>query len=483
VSLRRVATEAGQRNCNALQYHFGTRELLIDAIVEARMTPLNQRRRALLEEALGRTKGKPSAEDLVVALVVPMVEQLLDVERGSSYVRFMGELFARGEAKGALATPRPWNDAFFETVAHLRRALPSIPEDVLGTRIFLMAGQMVQGHGSGRARGARPRRRRPVGSRHALRGAAGGLRGGCPGCAEPRLAGGARGTRARRAPACDEHGGALVSRRVAIVTGASSGIGYATALQLAQGGFDVVLSARREELLHELARAVEAHGAKAHVVAADLAEGADTTHLAQSALERFGEVDLLVNNAGYGPPFPLEQMDRDALRHVFDVNLLAGMQLVGELTPMWRARGGGRVINMSSLTRYVASPVTSAYAATKAGMEAATRALRIELAPWNVQLSVIIPGFVDTPTFDKAREAGREAREDRANPYQAYLERLDGFAQTQLVRAISPDAVARVVLKAANAKRPQERYFVPFSSRVAALTLGGMPASLDAKRS
>lgn len=269
-----------------------------------------------------------------------------------------------------------------------------------------------------------------------------------------------------------------MSRRVAIVTGASSGIGYATALQLAQGGFDLVLSARREDLLRELARAVEAHGATAHVVAADLAEGADTTHLAQSALERFGQVDLLVNNAGYGPPFPLEQMDRDALRHVFDVNLLAGMQLVGELTPMWRARGGGRVINMSSLTRYVASPVTSAYAATKAGMEAATRALRIELAPWNVQLSVIIPGFVDTPTFDKAREAGREAREDRANPYQAYLERLDGFAQTQLVRAISPDAVARVVLKAANAKRPQERYFVPFSSRVAALTLGGMPASL-----
>ena len=144
VSLRRVATEAGQRNCNALQYHFGTRELLIDAIVEARMTPLNQRRRALLEEALGRTEGKPSAEYLVVALVVPMVEQLLDVERGSSYVRFMGELFARGEAKGALATPRPWNDAFFETVSHLRRALSSIPEDVLGTRIFLMAGQMVQ---------------------------------------------------------------------------------------------------------------------------------------------------------------------------------------------------------------------------------------------------------------------------------------------------------------------------------------------------
>lgn len=101
VSLRRVATEAGQRNCNALQYHFGTRELLIDAIVEARMTPLNQRRRALLEEALGRTKGKPSVEELVVALVVPMVEQLLDVERGSSYVRFMGGASSRAAKRRA----------------------------------------------------------------------------------------------------------------------------------------------------------------------------------------------------------------------------------------------------------------------------------------------------------------------------------------------------------------------------------------------
>ncbi|MBK8589663.1 MAG: TetR family transcriptional regulator [Sandaracinaceae bacterium] len=280
VSLRRVATEAGQRNCNALQYHFGTRELLIDAIVEARMTPLNQRRRALLEEALGRTKGKPSVEDLVVALVVPMVEQLLDVERGSSYVRFMGELFARGEAKGALATPRPWNDAFFETVSHLRRALSSIPEDVLGTRIFLMAGQMVQATAAaelevrdleGDARAARVTRF----AEQLVDYVAGAL-------AAPSRAPGGAGTRTV-GPGPVTSTGCLVSRRRHRHGGV---VGHRHHRAAARTGR--LRRGARPPRGGRLARAVEAHGAKAHVVAADLAEGADTTHLAQSAPTRGG---------------------------------------------------------------------------------------------------------------------------------------------------------------------------------------------------
>lgn len=266
---------------------------------------------------------------------------------------------------------------------------------------------------------------------------------------------------------------------VAIITGASSGIGEATARCLAENGFTVVLAARRADLLDELASSIEASGGRALAVPTDLADEEATSALVRSSLEAFGRVDVLVNNAGYGPPFALEQMDRAALRHVFDVNLLSGMQLISELTPAFREQGGGRVINMSSMTNYVGAPLATSYAATKAGMEAMSDCMRLELAPWNVLFSIIIPGFVDTPTFDKSREAGAETRNDPANPYRDVMEHLDEFANEQLEKAVAPEEVALAVLDAATAKKPRHRYFVPFSSRLAAAAFGAMPSLLS----
>ena len=95
---------------------------------------------------------------------------------------------------------------------------------------------------------------------------------------------------------------------------------------------------------------------------------------------------------------------------MFDVNLLAAMQLIGELTPHWRERRAGRVVNVSSMTRFVAAPMAVSYAATKGGMDSMTACLRLELAPWDIKLSQVIPGFVDTPTFETSREAGKDVR-------------------------------------------------------------------------
>ena len=174
--------------------------------------------------------------------------------------------------------------------------------------------------------------------------------------------------------------------RVAIVTGASSGIGEATAHCLAKAGFSVVLAARRADLLDSIVADINAQGGKALSVPTDLSDAEQTSALVQAALDAFGRVDVLVNNAGYGPPYALEQMDRRAMRHVFDVNLLSGMQLIAELTPTMREQGGGRIINISSLSRYVGAPLAAAYAATKGGMEALTACMRLELSPWNIEL-------------------------------------------------------------------------------------------------
>lgn len=266
--------------------------------------------------------------------------------------------------------------------------------------------------------------------------------------------------------------------RVAIVTGASSGIGEATAHCLAKAGFSVVVAARRADLLDGIVADISAGGGTALSVPTDLSDAEQTSALVRTTLDTFGRVDVLVNNAGYGPPYALEQLDREALRHVFDVNLLSGMQLISELAPTMREQGGGRIINIGSLTQYVGAPLAAAYAATKGGMEAMTACMRLELSPWNIQLVVIVPGFVDTPTFDKSREAGQHLRDDPNNPYQKLMSDLDDFANEQLKSAVAPEEVGKAVLKAATADSPKTRYFVPKSARTAARMFGALPDRL-----
>lgn len=263
--------------------------------------------------------------------------------------------------------------------------------------------------------------------------------------------------------------------KVAIVTGASSGIGEATAHCLSEAGFAVVVAARRKDLLDRLADEIRQKGGEALSVPTDLSDAEETSALVEKALAAFGRVDVLVNNAGYSPPYALEQLDREATRHVFDVNLLSGMQLIGELTPTMRTQGGGRIINIGSLSQYVGAPMAAAYAATKGGMAAMTACMRLELSPWNIQLTMVVPGFVDTPTFDKAREAGRQLRDDPDNPYRKLMGDLDDFATDQLKSAVAPEEVGAMVVKAATADAPRTRYFVPQGARRAARMFGMMP--------
>ena len=220
--------------------------------------------------------------------------------------------------------------------------------------------------------------------------------------------------------------------RVALVTGASSGIGAATAECLAGAGFQVVLAARRRDLLAALVEKIAAAGGRALAVPTDLADEKATSRLVSRTLEAFGRVDVLVNNAGFSLAGALEQLSRDDLRSTFEVNLLAGLQLAGELTPVMRDQGGGRIINMGSLAASVPAPLAIPYAATKGALAAATDGLRLELARWGIDVILVIPGFVDTPTFDNARAWGMRLREDPANPYRQLMLDLDEFALAQL---------------------------------------------------
>ncbi|HPG28563.1 MAG TPA: SDR family NAD(P)-dependent oxidoreductase [Myxococcota bacterium] len=265
--------------------------------------------------------------------------------------------------------------------------------------------------------------------------------------------------------------------RRALVTGASSGIGEAAARALARDGWDVAVVARRGERLELLAKEIEHGGRRAVPIVADLADEAATARAAREAVEGLGGIDLLVNNAGYSPGAAIEQFSRDQLRHIFDVNLLSALQLIGAVTPVMRVQGGGRIVNVGSLAAAVPAPLAIPYGASKIAMHAATDALRLELARFGIQLALVIPGFVDTAVFDNAREGAQHLREDPANPYRQTMFDLDELAAKNLKNPLSPDDVAKVILEAANARKPRARYYTPFSAKLQSVLFGVLPSA------
>jgi short-subunit dehydrogenase len=268
------------------------------------------------------------------------------------------------------------------------------------------------------------------------------------------------------------------ARRTAIITGASSGIGEATARLLGRNGYDVAMIARRRDRLELLAKQIEEDGGRGIPIEADLADDAATGQAAQEALDGLGHVDLLVNNAGYSPGAAIEQMSRQSLRHIFDVNLLSALQLIGAVVPHMRQQGSGRIVNLGSVAGMIPAPLAIPYAATKVGMHAACDALRLELAPFGIKVALVIPGFVDTAVFNNAREGAQHLREDLTNPYRQTMFDLDELALKNLEHPISPEQVAEVILEAATARRPKEHYYTPFSARMQVGFLGMLPPRL-----
>jgi NADP-dependent 3-hydroxy acid dehydrogenase YdfG len=194
--------------------------------------------------------------------------------------------------------------------------------------------------------------------------------------------------------------------RVALVTGASSGIGEATAKVLARDGCHLVLASRRLERLQVLAAALCSDEGRGEMlpVELDVTQPASIEDGVRMAIERFGGIDILVNNAGFGKMDALERLDPDAdIRRQVEVNLLGVIWMTGAVLPGMLARRSGHIINMGSLAGHIGTPHYSIYAATKFGVRGFSEALRREVSPHGIRVSVIYPGGVRTGF---AREGG-----------------------------------------------------------------------------
>lgn len=248
--------------------------------------------------------------------------------------------------------------------------------------------------------------------------------------------------------------------QVVIVTGASSGIGEATARRLAHAGARLVLSARRAERLAALAHELDPTGAAVVAVPGDVTDAADRGRIVATALARFGRIDGLVNNAGYGTRGPIETIPVEALRRNFETNVFALVALTQLVLPVMRGQGSGCVVNIGSVAGRIARPLSSVYDATKHALEALTDGLRGELRPFGVRVTLIRPGYIVTE-FVEAANAASDRYIEESGPYQPFMAgfRL-GYRRLRRV-AGQPDAVARLVARALASDDPAPRYAAP----------------------
>ena len=190
---------------------------------------------------------------------------------------------------------------------------------------------------------------------------------------------------------------------VLLITGASSGIGAEIARLAAKQGYDLAITARRLERLETLRKECESYGVRVLTVQADLAQWQQVQRVAQTAVQFFGRVDVLINNAGFGRLNWLERLDGEMdIATQIQVNLIAPIQLTRQLLPSMIANRTGHIINIASLAAWVATPTYSVYAASKFGLHGFTEALRREVAYYGIHVSGVYPGGVETEFAQKA---------------------------------------------------------------------------------
>ncbi|MEU5322768.1 oxidoreductase [Streptomyces sp. NPDC021056] len=235
------------------------------------------------------------------------------------------------------------------------------------------------------------------------------------------------------------------NRPVALVTGASSGIGKETALALAAAGFNVVGTSR------DTSRVTPLDGVT--FVGLDVAEDASVTAAVQEVSERFGRIDVLVNNAGVGSMGAAEETSLEQAQAVFDINVFGVMRMVNEVLPHMRAQRRGRVINISSVLGFLPQPYMAAYAASKHAIEGYTESLDHEVRDHGIRALIVEPAYTRT---------GFEANSAKPDtPLHAYAKQrltVDRVMADAVRDGDAPTVVAKAIVAAATDARPKLRY-------------------------
>jgi NADP-dependent 3-hydroxy acid dehydrogenase YdfG len=230
-----------------------------------------------------------------------------------------------------------------------------------------------------------------------------------------------------------------ISGKVVVITGASSGLGEATARYLAERGATVVLGARRTERLQTLVEKITRGGGKAFARATDVTDPSQVQALVDTAVEQYGRVDVMLNNAGVMPHSPLERRKIDDWNRTIDINIKGVLYGIAAALPHMQRQKAGHIINVSSVAGHKVGKNNAVYAATKTAVRVISEGLRQEIKPWNLRTTIISPGAVATELPNSITEA--DVAKGIGQFYDEYAIPAESFARAVAFAIGQPDDV------------------------------------------
>jgi NAD(P)-dependent dehydrogenase (short-subunit alcohol dehydrogenase family) len=251
-----------------------------------------------------------------------------------------------------------------------------------------------------------------------------------------------------------------MSSKIVLITGCSTGIGHDLTRRLARANYTVIATARHPEQLSALPVALR--------FPLDVTDPSSIASATEEVVRRFGRIDVLVNNAGYAVRGAVEDIVVEQVQQVFAVNVYGVIRMIRAVVPYMRQQLTGRVITIGSLAGKLVLPVNGTYSATKFALEALSDALRLELAPFGIQVVLIEPGNIRSNFMATAQANSQEILSNPDSPYHALYQHYLQVMSTMRKQEPGPEIVSQVIQRAIEVSKPKARYLVavPFTQRV-----------------
>ncbi len=264
------------------------------------------------------------------------------------------------------------------------------------------------------------------------------------------------------------------SRGLVWITGASSGIGWATALMLAKDGWTVAASARNKKALIGLKERHE----NIHIYPLDVVDSVARKVVYANIINDHGPVEILINNAGYGLRGAIEEVELHEMRSMYDVNVFAPMALTKLVLPDMRKNRSGHIIMVSSVVGRVSLPINGHYSSSKFALEALTDALRVEVMPWDIKVTLIEPGPIKTSFAPTAVGSSMKRMENPDSPYHKHYQGYLNSSTINAKRTWGAASVAHVIRQVINTAFPKARYPVHPMAHIAPILKAVLPTPI-----
>ena len=248
----------------------------------------------------------------------------------------------------------------------------------------------------------------------------------------------------------------MTNQKIAVVTGSSSGIGLETAVHLAKNGFKTYATMRNTGKSDILKQRLQSENLPIEIIQLDVTDDSSVKNAITSIIEKEGQIDVLVNNAGYGLIGAVEDLSSEEVKNQFDTNVFGVFRAIREVLPIMRKQKSGRIITISSIAGFMGMPIFSAYVSSKFAVEGLTESLRHEVSQFGIHACVIEPGVIKTPILESAPVAKKSSE---TPAYSELTQATEVAMDTMMKNSSSPPiVVAEIVLQAATSENPETRY-------------------------